>query len=217
MEMPTWLALPTKRRLTMASHTASFDSSVQAFFQRLRRRLVGLSAILRETQSASMPSIVRRQSLGTSPPSSHGAAHRASVSSDRRAQYPACPPSPPIPKHVYPALAKTRRYDLATSSARCRPGAWVHGKTGVACRNTLSTSSSRLYRPGLIGQSTQGMATIRDKMDHDEGRSGTGVVQDLTSGIAAATRRRRPGLAPIAGRANRRGWWRRSGGSRWSS
>jgi len=70
---------PKACRLTMASHTASFGSSVQAFFQRFRRRLVGLSAILRETQSASMPSIVRRQSFGTSPPSSHGAAHRASV------------------------------------------------------------------------------------------------------------------------------------------
>ncbi len=39
----------------------------------------------------------------------------------------------------------------------------------------------------------------------------------LTRETAAATRRRRPGLPSIAGRANRRGWWRRSGGSRWSS
>ena|SRR5208337_374406 len=38
----------------MASHTASFDSFVQAFFQRLCRRLVGLYVILRETLSALM-------------------------------------------------------------------------------------------------------------------------------------------------------------------
>ena len=39
---------------TLASHTASFDISVQAFFQRFCRRLVGLYVILRETRSASM-------------------------------------------------------------------------------------------------------------------------------------------------------------------
>ncbi len=39
---------------TMASHTGSFDSSVQAFFQRSCRRLVGLYVIRRETRSASM-------------------------------------------------------------------------------------------------------------------------------------------------------------------
>ena len=56
--MPTWdrstRSWSRTQPSTMASHTASFDSSVQAFFQRFCRRLVGLCVILRETRSASM-------------------------------------------------------------------------------------------------------------------------------------------------------------------
>ena len=38
----------------MASHTASYDSSVQAFFQQICRRLVGFYVIFRNTRSSSV-------------------------------------------------------------------------------------------------------------------------------------------------------------------